>query len=102
MITEGLKQLRVAFVLLVLFTILTGMLYPALVTGLAQLFSPGMPMEACFSIMTKSSDRCLLASLSRIQNIFGEERQLRIPFHTMRPVPVALTWLPQILICIVR
>ena len=40
MITEGLKQLRVAFVLLVLFTILTGMLYPALVTGLAQLFFP--------------------------------------------------------------
>jgi potassium-transporting ATPase KdpC subunit len=38
--TEAVKQIRVAFMLLMLLTILTGLLYPAVVTGVAQLLFP--------------------------------------------------------------
>lgn len=34
---EAIKQIKTAFILLALFTILTGLIYPAIVTGLAQL-----------------------------------------------------------------
>jgi K+-transporting ATPase ATPase C chain len=37
---EIMKQLKTAFILLILFTFLTGMIYPAVVTGLAQLLFP--------------------------------------------------------------
>lgn len=40
MVKEAVKQLQVAVLLLVLLTILTGLIYPLLVTGLAQLFFP--------------------------------------------------------------
>jgi K+-transporting ATPase ATPase C chain len=36
-----LQQLRAAFVTIAFFTILTGLLYPAVVTGIARLFFPG-------------------------------------------------------------
>lgn len=37
---DALTQLKTAFILLLLFTIITGIIYPALVTGLAQLLFP--------------------------------------------------------------
>ncbi|MGB6976653.1 MAG: potassium-transporting ATPase subunit KdpC [Gammaproteobacteria bacterium] len=37
MLTEAIKQLKTSILLLVLFSILTGLIYPAVVTGLAQL-----------------------------------------------------------------
>jgi K+-transporting ATPase ATPase C chain len=40
MLGKILKQIKTAFILIVLLTILTGIIYPAIVTGLAQLFFP--------------------------------------------------------------
>lgn len=40
MILEALKQLKTAFILFVILTILTGVIYPAVITGIAQLFFP--------------------------------------------------------------
>jgi potassium-transporting ATPase KdpC subunit len=40
MIREVLKQAREAFMLLMVFSILTGLIYPAFITGIAQLFFP--------------------------------------------------------------
>ncbi|MFI4918850.1 MAG: potassium-transporting ATPase subunit KdpC [Legionellales bacterium] len=40
MFQEAIKQIKTAATLLALMTILTGLLYPALVTGIAQLFFP--------------------------------------------------------------
>lgn len=37
---EALKQLKTAIILLFIFTLLTGLIYPALVTSIAQLFFP--------------------------------------------------------------
>jgi len=37
---EALKQLKTAIILLLIFTLLTGLIYPALVTSIAQLFFP--------------------------------------------------------------
>lgn len=37
MLTSSIKQIKTAFMLLILFSILTGLIYPAVVTGLAQL-----------------------------------------------------------------
>jgi K+-transporting ATPase ATPase C chain len=37
---EALKQLKTAMILLLIFTLLTGLIYPALVTGIAQLLFP--------------------------------------------------------------
>lgn len=38
MLDEALKQLKIAFLLLLTFTILTGLIYPGVVTGIAQVF----------------------------------------------------------------
>lgn len=40
MLTEVFKQIKIAFLLMLVISILTGLIYPALVTGLAQLFFP--------------------------------------------------------------
>jgi potassium-transporting ATPase KdpC subunit len=40
MFKEAIKQTKIAFLLMCLFTILTGILYPVVVTGLAQLLFP--------------------------------------------------------------
>jgi K+-transporting ATPase ATPase C chain len=40
MISETRKQIRIAIKLLIVFTVLTGFIYPLVVTGLAQLFFP--------------------------------------------------------------
>jgi K+-transporting ATPase ATPase C chain len=40
MLTDALKQIKIGLILLVLFTVFTGLLYPAVVTGIAQLFFP--------------------------------------------------------------
>src|SRR4026207_2116025 len=38
--TESLKQIKIALILLLLFTLLTGIIYPVIVTVVAQLFFP--------------------------------------------------------------
>jgi K+-transporting ATPase ATPase C chain len=53
------NHLRTSIVLLILFTLLTGILYPLLVTGLAQIFFPG---KANGSMLTKG-DRLLGSEL---------------------------------------
>ena len=40
MFTETINQLKIAFILLILFTVLTGLIYPSIVTGIAQLLFP--------------------------------------------------------------
>ena len=40
MITEALRQLKIACILLLICTLLTGLIYPLVVTGIAQLFFP--------------------------------------------------------------
>ena len=40
MFIDFIKQIRIALVLLILFSILTGLIYPAVVAGIAQLFFP--------------------------------------------------------------
>jgi K+-transporting ATPase ATPase C chain len=40
MIESAVKQIKIAFILLLLLSILTGLIYPAIVTGIAQLFFP--------------------------------------------------------------
>jgi K+-transporting ATPase ATPase C chain len=46
------RQFRIAFTLIVFFTIVTGVLYPAIVTGIAQCFFPG---QANGSIITQDN-----------------------------------------------
>ena len=55
-------QLRPAIVALLLFTLLTGVLYPLSVTGLAQLF---FPRQANGSLITKPGRRSALSWLGR-------------------------------------
>ena len=38
MLIEMFKQIKTAFMLLLFFSILTGLIYPTIVTGIAQLF----------------------------------------------------------------
>lgn len=40
MLIEACKQIKTAFMLLLIFTLLTGLIYPAIVTGIAQLLFP--------------------------------------------------------------
>jgi K+-transporting ATPase ATPase C chain len=40
MLTEAFNQVKIGLILLVLFTVFTGLIYPAIVTGVAQLFFP--------------------------------------------------------------
>lgn len=40
MFKEAIEQMKTAFILLLMFTVLTGLLYPLVVTGLARLFFP--------------------------------------------------------------
>jgi len=40
MLNDALRQIKVAFLVLILFTIMTGLIYPLVVTGFAQLFFP--------------------------------------------------------------
>lgn len=40
MLTDIMKQLKTAIILLALFTLLTGLIYPAIITGIAQLLFP--------------------------------------------------------------
>jgi K+-transporting ATPase ATPase C chain len=49
---EFIRQFRTAFMLLVFFTIVTGVLYPAIVTGIAQCF---FPRQANGSIITQAN-----------------------------------------------
>lgn len=49
--TESLKQLKTAFLLLIFFTIITGIIYPALVTAVAQLL---FPWQANGSLITQN------------------------------------------------
>ncbi|KTD46256.1 potassium-transporting ATPase subunit KdpC [Legionella quateirensis] len=51
MFKEAVRQIRTAFTLLVLMTVLTGLIYPLLVTGLAQFF---FPWQANGSIITQN------------------------------------------------
>ena len=43
---EAIKQLKTAFMILLLITLLTGLIYPAVVTVIAQLFFPHKRMVA--------------------------------------------------------
>lgn len=52
MLTESLKQLKTAFLLLIFFTIFTGFIYPALVTAVAQLL---FPWQANGSLITQNN-----------------------------------------------
>ncbi len=66
--SEALKQVRSALMLLLLFTILTGILYPLLITGIAQVF---FPWRANGSLITQNQQ--MLGSLL-IGQPFGESK----------------------------
>lgn len=52
MFSEVLKQIKISLMLLTLFTILTGLLYPVLITGIAQIL---FPEKANGSLITKDN-----------------------------------------------
>jgi len=52
MFSEAIKQLKPAFKLLLLFTLLTGLIYPLLVTGIAQIL---FPWQANGSLIEKNN-----------------------------------------------
>lgn len=53
MLMDALKQIKIGLILLVLFTIVTGVIYPAVVTGIAQLF---FPWEANGSLVEQNNN----------------------------------------------
>jgi K+-transporting ATPase ATPase C chain len=53
MMAETRKQLKVAFKLLILFTLLTGFIYPLAVTGIAQVFFPKLANGSLIQVNNK-------------------------------------------------
>ncbi len=54
MLTDAIKQLKTAIIMLIIFTLLTGLIYPGLVTGLAQLL---FPWQANGSMLVQNGKR---------------------------------------------
>jgi len=50
MFKEAMEQMKTALILIMVFTVLTGLLYPSAVTGLAELL---VPVEANGSLINK-------------------------------------------------
>jgi len=72
MIIDALKQIKTALIFLLLFSLLTGIIYPALVTVLAQIFFPYQQMAVCYSTMANRLALHLLDNTLMHLIIFGE------------------------------
>ena len=70
-----LKHLRITIISLILFTILTGMIYPLAVTGISQLIFPGKANGSLMKKRGRSSAPNLSVSLFPIQSLLKRFRQ---------------------------
>ena len=80
---EILKQLKTAILLLLIFTVLTGLIYPVLVTGVAQLFFPFQANGSLIKHNNKLSGSALIGqSFTRAEYFWGRPSATTpFPYH---------------------
>ena len=84
--------IRPAVALLFLLTLLTGVLYPLVITGLAQVLFPIRPTAASSSGTAALPGRPWSGRLLMIPAISGGVLLRRLPFHTTQPHRQLPTW----------
>lgn len=80
MLMELLKQLKIAFILLLVLTVLTGLLYPTLVTGIAQLLFPWQANGSLLKQNTKLIGSALIGQNFATDHYFWGRPSATSPF----------------------
>ena len=80
MVKNAITQLKTAFILLVLMTLLTGLVYPLMVTGLAQLFFPWQANGSFIEKEGKKIGSLLIGQQFSSANYFWGRPSATVPF----------------------
>jgi K+-transporting ATPase KdpC subunit len=75
-----LKSVRTAFLSILLFTVLTGLMYPLIVTALAQLFFPGEANESIITSNGKPVGSALIGQAFNSPGYFWSRPSATSPF----------------------
>ncbi len=80
MLTDIIKQLKTAIILLVSFTLLTGLIYPAIITGLAQLLFPWKANGSIIQQKGQAIGSALIGQSFETANYFWSRPSATTPF----------------------
>ncbi|KTD01025.1 potassium-transporting ATPase subunit KdpC [Fluoribacter gormanii] len=80
MVIEALKQIKTALMFLLVFSLLTGLIYPAVVTGLAQIFFPYQANGSLLRLNDKLIGSALIGQYFDAPNYFWGRPSATAPF----------------------
>ncbi|WP_454784284.1 potassium-transporting ATPase subunit KdpC [Legionella sp. WA2024007413] len=80
MIKEALKQIKTALIFLLLFSLLTGLIYPAVVTALAQIFFPYQANGSLLLVDSKPIGSALIGQYFDAPDYFWGRPSATVPF----------------------
>ncbi|QMT60960.1 potassium-transporting ATPase subunit KdpC [Legionella sp. PC997] len=80
MIKEALKQIKTALIFLLLFSLITGLIYPAVVTALAQIFFPYQANGSLLLVDSKPIGSALIGQYFDAPDYFWGRPSATVPF----------------------